>query len=405
MKVKEILWEQTLPTEQNDSLLKKALNSGCFDKLKLKIDPNPIKNKDGVSVLKGTREGSGLIVHLYAEPKKATTEDGKFLFNWECPQLDSKENQVKSDIESLRASREQQSGVNCVETIRELYENFIAVKKGGAQLDTELVGRLQKNAQACLIKPEIKRKLFLTKIPGLNQKFEKIFDELKKINPRDSRLKYFRLVENDSLKSLIKKTLKEAKIKKENTKIGNQIFESRIKLIYEGHDKFESSSLKDKVKIGFKTLKEIRDIQKLGLITETLGTLFKGIYGSSYENTINSISQPLFDVIFKKIMLDEDLKTSVIQNIQSNSQQLIASMDSCLDLSKFLTDTITEEYAKKLDREKQTGLNLVQTALMDAVDDEIFRKNLQTKLELEICVLYNKFTENAKNLMVRMSAL
>ena len=163
--------------------------------------------------------------------------------------------------------------------------------------------------------------------------------------------------------------------------------------------------MKNKVKVGFKTLKEIRDVQKLGLITETLGTLFKGIYGSSYENTINSISKPLFDVIFKKIMLDEKLKSSVIQNIQSKTQQLIASMDSCLDLSKFLSDIITEEYAKQLDEEKQTGLNLVQTALMDAVDDEVFRKNLQSKLEVEVCVLYNKFTENAKNLMVRMSAL
>jgi len=404
MKIKEILWEQTLTTQQNDEVLRNALKSGCFEKFKLIIDQNPIENKNGVSVLKA-KDKTGKIYHIFADPKKITDEEGNNSREWECSQIDLKKSQIKTDIESLRASREQQSGVNCVETIKELYENFIAVKKGGAQLDTDLISKLQKNAQACLIKPEIKTKLFLTKIPGINQNFKKIFDELKKINPRDSRLKYFRLVENDSLKSLIKKTLKEAKIKKENTKIGNQIFESRIKLIYEGQEKFQSSSLKDKVRIGFKTLKEIRDIQKLGLITETLGTLFKGIYGSSYENTINSISQPLFEVIFKKIMLDEDLKTSVIQNIQSNSQQLIASMDSCLDLSKFLTDIITEEYAKKLDKEKQKGLNLVQTALMDAVDDEIFRKNLQVKLEVEICVLYNKFTENAKNLMVRMSAL
>jgi len=404
MKVKEILWEQTLPTAENDVVLKNALNSGCFDELKMTVESTPIKNNDGVSVLKA-KDKSGKIFHIFAEPKKITDENGVYVRDWECSPIDLKKSQIKTDIESLRASREQQSGVNCVETIKELYENFIAVKKGGAQLDTELISKLQKNAQACLIKPEIKRKLFLTKIPGLNQKFEKIFDELKKINPRDSRLKYFRLVENDSLESLIKKTLKETKLKKENRKIENQIFESRIKLIFEGEKKFESLSLKNKVKVGFKTLKEIRDVQKLGLITETLGTLFKGIYGSSYENTIDSISKPLFDVIFKKIMLDEKLKSSVIQNIQSKTQQLIASMDSCLDLSKFLSDIITEEYAKQLDEEKQTGLNLVQTALMDAVDDEVFRKNLQSKLEVEVCVLYNKFTENAKNLMVRMSAL
>lgn len=404
MKVKEILWEQTLPTEQNDTLLKKALSSGCFSELELKIDPTPIKNKDGVSVLKATGTQGG-VYYIFAEPKKITKEDGTYKADWECPQLGSKQAIVKTNIESLRASREEQSGVNCVETIRELYENFIAVKKGGAQLDTEQVIRLQKNAQACLIKPEIKRKLFLTKIPGINQKFEKIFDELKQINPRDSRLKYFRLVESDDIKTLIKKTLKETKAKKEIQEIENKIFESRIKLVFEGNEKFNSLSKKNKVKVGFKTLKEIRDIQKLGLVTETLGTLFRGIYGNSYENSINSISKPLFDVIFKKIMLDEELKSSVIQNLETRTQELVASMDSCLDLSKFLSDVITEEYAKQLDKEKQTGLDVVKTSLMDAVDDEMFRKNLQTKLEKEICVLYNKFTENAKNLMVRMSAL
>ncbi len=404
MKIKDILWEQTLPTDQNDALLKKALSLGCFTELQLTIDSTPIKNKDGVSVLKAVGK-SGKTYHIFADPKKIKEENGTPKAYWECPQLDSRQAQVKSDIETLKASREEQSGVNCIETIRELYENFIAVKKGGAQLDTDLITKLQKNAQACLIQPEVKRKLFLTRIPGINQRFKEIFDELKAINPRDNRLKYFRLVENDNLKSLIKKTLKEVKSKKESKEIESKIFESRMKLVFEGTEKFDSLDKKNQVKIGFKTLKEIRDIQKLGLVTETLGTLFKGLYGNSYENTIGTISKPLFDVIFRKIMLNDELKNSVIQSIQSKTQELIASMDSCLDLSKFLADLITEEYAKQLDKEKQQGLDVVKTALMDSVDDEMFRKNLQTKLETEICVLYEKFTENAKNLMVRMSAL
>ena len=152
-------------------------------------------------------------------------------------------------------------------------------------------------------------------------------------------------------------------------------------------------------------MKEIRDIQKLGLVTETLGTLFKGIYCNSFESSINSISEPLFDSIFNKIVLDEELKQAVLQTIQSKTQELIANMDNCLDFSKFLSDIILEEYAKKLDKEKQTNMDVIRTALMDAVDDEMFRKNLQSKLEKEVCVLYDKFTENAKNLMVRMSAL
>lgn len=405
MRTKSILWEQKLPTTENDAVLKKALESGCFAELQLTIDSTPIKNKDGVSVLKAKGTKSGKIYHIFAEPKKITEENGTYKADWECPQIEPRQQQNQADIEALRTSREEQSGVNCVETIRELYENYIAVKNGGAQLNTEIVDRLRKNAQACLIKPEIKRKLFLTKIPGINQKFEKIYNELKKVNPRDTRLKYFRLVENDNLSSLIKTTLKETKLQKETKEIEKKIFESRLKLVFEGHNHFKSLTKKNKVKVGFKTLKEIRDIQKLGLVTETLGTLFKGIYGNSFESSINSISEPLFDSIFNKIALDEELKQAVLQTIQSKTQELIANMDNCLDFSKFLSDIILEEYAKKLDKEKQTNMDVIRTALMDAVDDEMFRKNLQSKLEKEVCVLYDKFTENAKNLMVRMSAL
>jgi hypothetical protein len=326
-------------------------------------------------------------------------------FEWECPSLGDKSVRVQSDIERLRASREEQSGIDCVNTFRELYENYLAVSKGGATLDTTVIDRLRKNAQACLIKPEVKRKLFLSKIPGINQRFEKIFNELKSINPADTRLKFFRLVENENISKLIKKTLKEFKQVKETKKIEKKIFESRINMVFEGFDKFEKLNQQKKVKTGFKTLKEIREIQKSTLMTETLGSLFKGIYGKSFESSIGSISEPLFNMIFTKISLDEDLKGKIMDNLQSKTEQLIASMDSCLDFSKFLTDIISEEYAKKLDNEKKSGMNVLQSALMDAVDDEMFRKNLQTKIESEVCRLYEKFTENAKNLMVRMNAL
>jgi len=399
--------------DPNAEFLKRAIELGCFRQFTealapkgLRIDPNPVQEKNGEFVLKATGKKSGKTYYVHASPQRIVdaTNPSEF-FEWDCPSLGNKSERVQSDIERLRSSREEQSGIDCVNTFKELYENYLAVSKGGATLDTTLVDRLRRNAQACLIKPEIKRKLFLGKIPGINQRFEKIFNELKSINPADTRLKFFRLVESDGISKLIKKSLMEFKQIKENKEIEKKIFESRINMVFEGFDKFENLSSQKKVKTGFKTLREIHEIQKSTLVTETLGSLFKGIYGKSFESSIGSISEPLFNMIFTKISLDEDLKGKIIDNLQSKTEQLIASMDSCFDLSKFLTDIITEEYVKKLDNEKQSGMNVLQSALMNAVDDEMFRKNLQTKIESEVCKLYEKFTENAKNLMVRMNAL
>lgn len=406
MKIKDIIWEQQLPTDQNNSLLKRALELGCFSELKLDIDPTPIKNKNSVSVLKATGTSTGKIYHIFAQPQRIVevTNESNF-YEWECPSLTNKEERVKSDIEKLRKSREEQSGTDCINTFKELYSNYVAVKKGGASLDTNIVKRLRDNAQACLIEPETKRKLFAAKLPLINQKFEKIYNELKNINPADTRLKFFRIVESDNLSRLIKQTLKEQKEKKENNKIQKQIFESRMQVVFEGIDKFNSLPVNKKVKTAFKTLREINEIRNMGVLNESLGSLFKGLYGKTYESSIGAISEPLFNVIFTKISLDDELKSQVMENLQSNTNQLIQSMESCLDLSKFLSDVITEEYSKKLDKEKELGVDIVKSSLMDAVNEELFKKNLQTKLEIEVCKLYEKFTENAKNLMVRMSAL
>ena len=409
---RKILSEQDID-DPNAEFLKKAMDLGCFKQFTealapkgLRIDPTPIQDKNGEYVLKATGKKTGKTYHIHANPQHIVDEaNPSEYYEWECPSLGDKTVRVQTDIEKLRTSREEQSGIDCINTFRELYENYLAVSKGGATLDTTIIDRLRKNAQACLIKPEVKRKLFLSKIPGINQRFKKIFDELKSINPADTRLKFFRLVESENISDLIKKTLKEFKQVQETKKIEKKIFEHRIKMVFEGFNEFKTLNQQKKVKTGFKTLKEIREIQKSTLMTETLGSLFKGIYGKSFESSIGSISEPLFNMIFTKISLDEDLKSKIIDNLQSKTEQLIASMDSCLDFSKFLTDIITEEYAKKLDSEKQSGMNVLQSALMDAVDDEMFRKNLQTKIESEVCNLYEKFTENAKNLMVRMNAL
>jgi len=194
MREKDILFEQT-GTDKNELTLKRALDLGCFEIFTNAPSPNgltietiPVKDKNGVFVLRAKGRSSGKTFLIYANPQKIVEEtDENNSYVWNCPTLTNKEERVKTDIEKLKASREEQSGIDCVNTFRELYENYLAVSKGGATLDTTLVDRLRKNAQACLIKPEIKRKLFLGKIPGINQRFEKIFNELKSINPADTR--------------------------------------------------------------------------------------------------------------------------------------------------------------------------------------------------------------------------
>ena len=443
MKNKKILKEQT-QTPDNLTILQKALEIGCFEELVeledgLNLDKEPTQ-VNGELIIKATGKKSNIVYHI-----KPFTKVGTFLivkadeptkYNWFlCSALnyvlqnlkketsptttpattptvtstqattttEPSEKKVEDIIKDLESQRENQTPESCVDSINALYKFYKDAQKG-YKFDENSVKILRDNSQKCLNNPDIKNKLLFSKLPLVGDRFQKKLRELFGINQLGIYAK-FSLMEARGVNKLVKLALTEAKERKENEKVQNQIIVSRLGVMKESFENFEKYNLKKQVKVGFKTLREFSEMNRLGIINENLGSLFKGMYGKSFDTSIGSITEPLFNVIFTKILLDDDMKQKAFQNIQSKTQQLIASMENCQDLSKFLSDILVEEFAKKLDMQKQDPLNILDATYMDAVDDEIFRRTLYTKLETEICKLYDKFTENAKNLMVRMTSL
>ena len=448
MKKSKILIEQTQGPD-NQTILKKALEMGCFKGLMnmvdgLNIDKEP-SQINGEVILQSTGKTSNII--YYIKPHK---ELGSFLivkadepakYFWtDCNGLEyvlqnsstSKEsptgistttpsptgtstttpsptpteaagNEIQNVINKLKTQKEEQTPESCKDSINALYK-FYKDAQNGYKFKDEDVKILRDNSQKCLNNPDIKQKLLFSKLPLVGDKFQKRLRELFGINQLGIYAK-FSLMEEKSVGKLVKLALLEEKRKKEINEINNKILSSRLTVLKESIENFQTYGLRKQVRVAFKTLREFSEMNRLGILNENLGSLFKGIYGKAYDSSIGSLTEPLFNVIFTKIMLDDEMKQKAIQNIQSKTSQLIASMESCQDLSKFLSDILVEEFAKKLDDQKQKQLNILDATYMDAVDDEVFRKTLYTKLEAEICKLYEKFTENAKNLMVRMTSL
>ena len=440
MKNKKILKEQT-QTPDNLTVLKKALEIGCFDELieledGLNLDKEP-SQVNGEIIIKATGKKSNIVYNIKPHTKIGTflivKADEPTKYNWfscsalnyvlqnqkpqtppsttttaETPSVsgtttEPTEKKVEDIIKDLESQRETQTPESCVDSINALYKFYKDAQKG-YKFDDNSVKILRDNSQKCLNNPDIKNKLLFSKLPLVGDRFQKKLRELFGINQLGIYAK-FSLMEARSVNKLVKLALTEAKERKENEKIQNKIIVSRLGVMKESIENFDKYGLKKQVKIGLKTLREFSEMQRLGILNENLGSLFKGMYGKSFDTSVGSITEPLFNVIFTKILLDDDMKQKALQNIQSKTQQLIASMENCQDLSKFLSDILVEEFAKKLDMQKQEPLNILDATYMDAVDDEIFRRTLYTKLETEICKLYDKFTENAKNLMVRLTSL
>jgi hypothetical protein len=213
------------------------------------------------------------------------------------------------------------------------------------------------------------------------------------------------LIENKNLNSLVKEVLVETKRLKENKVILGKICESRLKIVIENLSEFETMNRVKKVRFGFRFLKESSELLELGLIKENLTDIFQNLYGKSMEGMIGAISEPLIISLLTKIGLDEDLKNKVLTNIQTKGTLIIPAMGNCESLTNFISTSISEELTKKMNSENIIQSDVVNTSLLDTLKNPAFLENLNSKLEDSVCEMYNKFTENAKNLVVRMSAL
>jgi hypothetical protein len=214
--------------------------------------------------------------------------------------------------------------------------------------------------------------------PDLRNKIK----DLANINTYDreiGKLKIY-LPQRESINKLIKKTLVETKEKKNNRIIENKLVESRLKFIIEDISVFNKKTKQVKIKEGFKFLRETAYLKNIGMLNENLSDVFKQMFGNSFENMLSTVSDPFVGSILNKLSIPQEIKVSVLETIKQRANELLSNMDSCENLSKFISDIVS------------------------AMGDDVFKTKLSEKIKEEVCVLFNKYAENAKNLVTKLTS-
>lgn len=181
------------------------------------------------------------------------------------------------------------------------------------------------------------------------------------------------------------------------------LVKNRLDFIIENVEKFKTFNTPKKVGLGFRYLKEMSKLKQIGLLNEELGNLFQQIFGKSLDSILTNVSEPLLTSIFDKMDLPEDLKMDVVQRIHSKTTELLASMDNCENLTNFLSSELSESLADHILSSQKIGSELLDSSLSELVKGEEFKKNISAKLNENICALFEKFSENAKNLVTKLS--
>ena len=448
MKYKRILKEQATDKQTKTTNLTKAIELGCFDSLDLTINPETPQEKDGNVVLfaKGNeskadwqitfepdvnnKDGRGLqqlgkIIKtlnpqefhiwtcrpLQAELSKATkppvpnqTNDGNT--NQNNQNTDGEELIDPTLKDALNAAKnsplQEIKTKDCISAIK----LFFQYSKNAPGPDLGQFHDVVKNSVSKCARQENMKKLNRKTKQEINTMLQTLANYAQRDKDKGKyKIVNLPLIENKNLNLLVKEVLVETKRLKENKVILDKICESRLKIVTENLNEFETMNIVKKIKFGFRFLKESSELLELGLIEENLTDIFQNLYGKSMEGMIGAISEPLLISLLTKIGLDEDLKNKVLTNIQTKGTQIIPSMGDCKSLTNFISTSISEELTKKMNSENIIQSDIVNTSLLDTLKNPAFLENLNSKLEDSVCEMYNKFTENAKNLVVRMSAL
>lgn len=448
MKYKRILKEQATDKQTKTTNLTKAIELGCFDSLDLTINPETPQEKDGNVVLFAKGNESKADWQITFEPD-VNNKDGRGLQQlgkiiktlnpqefhiWTCRPLQAElskstkppvpnqtndkntnQNNQNTDGEesidptlkdALNAAKnsplQEIKTKDCIAAIK----LFFQYSKNAPGPDLGQFHDVVKNSVSKCARQENMKKLNRKTKQEINTMLQTLANYAQRDKDKGKyKIVNLPLIENKNLNSLVKEVLVETKRLKENKVILGKICESRLKIVIENLSEFETMNRVKKVRFGFRFLKESSELLELGLIKENLTDIFQNLYGKSMEGMIGAISEPLIISLLTKIGLDEDLKNKVLTNIQTKGTLIIPAMGNCESLTNFISTSISEELTKKMNSENIIQSDVVNTSLLDTLKNPAFLENLNSKLEDSVCEMYNKFTENAKNLVVRMSAL
>ena len=285
-----------------------------------------------------------------------------------------------------------EKGGDCRKNIEILHDLF---QKRRVE-DEDYVKEVHKIVQNC-----VNQRDFVLR-PDLRKKI----NDLANINTYDreiGKLKIY-LPQRESVNKLIKKTLVETKERKNNQIIENKLVESRLKFIIEDVAVFKKKSKQTKIKEGFKFLRETSYLKSIGMLNENLSDIFKQMFGNSFESVLGTVSDPFVGSILNKLSIPQEIKTSVLDTIKQRANELMAHMDTCENLSKFISDIVSEITVAKMTTKNITGSQFLDSAIVDTMGDDVFKTKLSEKIKEEVCLLFNKYAENAKNLVTKLTS-
>jgi hypothetical protein len=212
------------------------------------------------------------------------------------------------------------------------------------------------------------------------------------------------------LQKKIKKSLIEAKNKKESILIEQKLIKNRIMMIVENEDNiknFKSLPKSKREKIAYKLFEEINYLQETNILNEQLMDFLSKIFGNAFGGIAQTIVEPMVNSLLMGIGLEGYFKDFLVSFITSNPARLAKAFKSCDELTKLVSEALSEAVFMMIQRQQGLegqGYTFLRNALGGAVKDTAFIKSIETQISGIVCQLFGKMTDKASGIFDKLKS-
>jgi hypothetical protein len=204
------------------------------------------------------------------------------------------------------------------------------------------------------------------------------------------------------LKKDIRKSLIEAKERKEKQLIEQKLVKSRIMMIFESESNMKNFHLlpeEKQFKISYSIFEEIGYLEEQGLINEEGVWDFIGkIFGNSVGGLAQTITEPLVNSLLGSLGLSGYFKDFLVSLITTNPARLAKALKSCEELTKLVAESLSEAVVMMIMKDKGLsgqGYVFIRNALGGVAKDYKFTQALEEQLSSTVCSLFDKMNDKA----------
>lgn len=206
-----------------------------------------------------------------------------------------------------------------------------------------------------------------------------------------------------SLNKVIKKSLKETKVRKETILVEQKIVRSRLNILVEN---FESLSEEQQERVCVMFLMEMSSLNEEGLLNENFIDTLKSIFGNAFWSVPEAFVERAINSILGALGFpDNSIRKFLVSFFATNPSELLKSFKDCNVLTKHIVRSIGEVMIMNLQQSKGmggTGMDIVRNALQNQFQESEFLQKLEKALSGSICEVFQKYSGNAKEVLDKL---